>query len=116
MTVIEAAGERDGRTDEGGQDHQKAARHRDRQDLQAVRPVGPRQKAAGQYLLDSLCMQRDTGHVLSKRIGANVLQPGRRCSDKHDAAFDGSLCSGEAPPAASTSFAETYLSALSGLT
>ena len=50
---------------------------------------GRERKRPRQYLLDGLRVQRNAWHVLSKRSGANILQPRRRCPDKHDAAFDG---------------------------
>ena len=34
-------------------------------------------------------VQRDAGYILSKRVGANILQSGGRCADKDDAAFNG---------------------------
>lgn len=85
----QAAGQSDGGTDEGRHPDEQASEHGDHQDFQPVRPVGPREKAAGEDLLDGLRMQRNAGNVLAERGDADVLQAGRRCPDEDDAAVDG---------------------------
>ena len=50
----QAAGKRDGRIDESGEDYQKAAQDGDGQDFQTVRPIRPGQEAARKNLLNDL--------------------------------------------------------------
>ncbi len=82
-------GEADGGADEGGDDDEAGAQHRDQQDLHAIGPIRPREEVTGEDLLDGLRVNGDAGHVFAERCGADILQAGRRGADEDDAALHG---------------------------